>query len=87
MKDFSSSIYPKFVHEILSQTEHKKCGGVIPEIASRAHMEHLSGLIKRAVKKSNLNFCDLDAIAGRLMTIRSCRLSETTSLNCSYQWA
>ena len=50
-------------HEILSQTEHKKCGGVIPEIASRAHMEHLSGLIKSAIEKSNLNFCDLDAIA------------------------
>ncbi|MDE5061726.1 tRNA (adenosine(37)-N6)-threonylcarbamoyltransferase complex transferase subunit TsaD [Wolbachia endosymbiont of Drosophila tsacasi] len=50
-------------HEILSQTEHKKRGGVIPEIASRAHMEHLSGLIKSAVEKSNLNFCDLNAIA------------------------
>ncbi|GFR14485.1 tRNA N6-adenosine threonylcarbamoyltransferase [Trichonephila clavata] len=50
-------------HEILSQAEHKKRGGVIPEIASRAHMEHLSGLIKSAVEKSNLNFCDLNAIA------------------------
>ncbi|MDR2978166.1 MAG: tRNA (adenosine(37)-N6)-threonylcarbamoyltransferase complex transferase subunit TsaD [Rickettsiales bacterium] len=50
-------------HEILSQTEHKKRGGVIPEIASRAHMEHLSDLIKSAIEKSNLNFCDLDAIA------------------------
>ncbi|QOD38308.1 tRNA (adenosine(37)-N6)-threonylcarbamoyltransferase complex transferase subunit TsaD [Candidatus Wolbachia massiliensis] len=50
-------------HEILSQREHKKCGGVIPEVASRAHMEHLSGLIKSAIEKSNLNFCDLDAIA------------------------
>lgn len=49
--------------EILSQAEHKKCGGVIPEIASRAHMKHLSGLIKSAMEKSNLNFCDLDAIA------------------------
>ncbi len=50
-------------HEILSQAEHKKRGGVIPEIASRAHMEHLSGLIKSAVEKSNLNFYDVDAIA------------------------
>ncbi|MGL9758761.1 MAG: tRNA (adenosine(37)-N6)-threonylcarbamoyltransferase complex transferase subunit TsaD [Wolbachia sp.] len=50
-------------HEILSQTEHKKRGGVIPEVASRAHMEHLSGLIRSAVEKSNLNFCDLNAIA------------------------
>ncbi|WCR57555.1 tRNA (adenosine(37)-N6)-threonylcarbamoyltransferase complex transferase subunit TsaD [Wolbachia endosymbiont of Ctenocephalides felis wCfeJ] len=50
-------------HKILSQTEHKKRGGVIPEIASRAHMEHLGGIIKGAIEKSNLNFCDLDAIA------------------------
>lgn len=50
-------------HEILFQTEHKKRGGVIPEIASRAHMKHLSGLIKSAVEKSSLNFCDLNAIA------------------------
>ncbi|WP_341813415.1 tRNA (adenosine(37)-N6)-threonylcarbamoyltransferase complex transferase subunit TsaD [Wolbachia endosymbiont (group B) of Germaria angustata] len=50
-------------HEILSQAEHKKCGGVIPEIASRAHMKHLSGLIKSAMERYNLNFCDLDAIA------------------------
>ncbi|RDD34683.1 t(6)A37 threonylcarbamoyladenosine biosynthesis protein [Wolbachia endosymbiont of Cylisticus convexus] len=50
-------------HEILSQAEHKKRGGVIPEIASRAHMKHLSDLIKSAMEKSNLNFCDLDAIA------------------------
>ncbi|MDD9336775.1 MAG: tRNA (adenosine(37)-N6)-threonylcarbamoyltransferase complex transferase subunit TsaD, partial [Wolbachia sp.] len=51
------------VHEILSQAEHKTRGGVIPEIASRAHMDHLSGLIKNAMEKSNLNFCDLDAIS------------------------
>ncbi|QKX02455.1 tRNA (adenosine(37)-N6)-threonylcarbamoyltransferase complex transferase subunit TsaD [Wolbachia endosymbiont of Dirofilaria (Dirofilaria) immitis] len=50
-------------HEILSQTEHKERGGVVPEIASRAHMEHLSGLIKSAMNKSNLNFYDLDAVA------------------------
>lgn len=50
-------------HEILSQTEHKTRGGVIPEVASRAHMNHLSNLIKNAIEKSNLNFCELDAIA------------------------
>ncbi|APR99192.1 tRNA (adenosine(37)-N6)-threonylcarbamoyltransferase complex transferase subunit TsaD [Wolbachia endosymbiont of Folsomia candida] len=50
-------------HEILSQSEHKTRGGVIPEVASRAHMNHLSDLIKSAIEKSNLKFCDLDAIA------------------------
>ncbi|MDN5248111.1 MAG: tRNA (adenosine(37)-N6)-threonylcarbamoyltransferase complex transferase subunit TsaD [Wolbachia endosymbiont of Tyrophagus putrescentiae] len=50
-------------HEILSQTEHKMRGGVIPELASRAHMNHLSGLVKSAMEKSGLTFSDLDAIA------------------------
>ncbi len=53
-------------HEIISQKEHKTRGGVIPEIASRAHMNHLSGLVKNAIEKSNLNFCDLSAIAATL---------------------
>lgn len=50
-------------HEILSQKEHKTCGGVIPEVASRAHMNHLSNLIESAIEKSNLDFSSLDAIA------------------------
>lgn len=50
-------------HEILSQTEHKTRGGVIPELASRSHMNHLSNLIESAMTKSNLNFSDLSAIA------------------------
>lgn len=51
------------IQEIVSQAEHKTRGGVIPELASRAHMNHLDSLVKNAVEKSNLNFCDLDAIA------------------------
>ncbi|OEY87010.1 tRNA (adenosine(37)-N6)-threonylcarbamoyltransferase complex transferase subunit TsaD [Wolbachia pipientis] len=50
-------------HEIISQTEHKIHGGVIPEVASRAHMEHLGYLVKNAIKTSGLNFIDLAAIA------------------------
>ncbi|WFW29938.1 MAG: tRNA (adenosine(37)-N6)-threonylcarbamoyltransferase complex transferase subunit TsaD [Wolbachia endosymbiont of Menacanthus eurysternus] len=50
-------------HEVISQVEHKKYGGVVPEIASRAHMEYLSNLIKSSMRKSNLDFCDMDAIA------------------------
>ncbi|WCR54206.1 MAG: tRNA N6-adenosine threonylcarbamoyltransferase [Wolbachia endosymbiont of Ctenocephalides orientis wCori] len=51
------------IQEIVSQAEHKARGGVIPELASRAHMNHLDSLVKNAIEKSNLNFCDLDAIA------------------------
>lgn len=51
------------IQEIVSQAEHKTRGGVIPELASRAHMNHLDSLVKNAIEKSDLNFCDLDAIA------------------------
>ncbi len=50
-------------HEILSQQEHKAYGGVFPEVASRAHMDNLERLTEQAMKKSFLEFCDLDAIA------------------------
>lgn len=48
-------------HEILSQQEHKAYGGVFPEIASRAHMDNLELLVKRAMK--DVKFHDLDAVA------------------------
>ncbi len=53
-------------HEIISQEDHKIHGGVIPEVASRAHMEHLGNLIENAMKTANLNFADLDAISATL---------------------
>ncbi len=47
-----------------SQIEtHNKFGGVIPEIASRLHMENIHSLIKRAFNDSGLTFKDIDAIA------------------------
>ncbi len=46
-----------------SMTEHIKFGGVVPEIASRAHTEAISITVERALKEANLTFLDLDAIA------------------------
>lgn len=49
---------------VLSQlTEHAAYGGVVPEIAARAHMEHLERVIGEALVKANLKLADLDAIA------------------------
>jgi N6-L-threonylcarbamoyladenine synthase len=49
---------------VLSQTaEHQAYGGVVPEIASRAHVELLDGAIRKAMKESELKFSDLDAVA------------------------
>ena len=43
--------------------EHKEFGGVVPEIAARAHVEKIEYIVKKAVKESNLNLKDLDGIA------------------------
>lgn len=49
---------------VYSQIEHHiPHGGVVPEIAARAHGEHLDGLIKQALQEANLTVSDLDAIA------------------------
>ncbi|MDR1150729.1 MAG: tRNA (adenosine(37)-N6)-threonylcarbamoyltransferase complex transferase subunit TsaD [Clostridiales bacterium] len=42
---------------------HKKFGGVIPEIASRKHIEIISQIIDKSLFKANLKFMDIDAIA------------------------
>ena len=49
---------------VLSQLEeHSAFGGVVPEIAARAHLDHIDTLIKGAMEDANLNFSDLDAVA------------------------
>src|ERR1700732_2793089 len=49
---------------VLSQlAEHQPHGGVVPEIAARAHLEHLDGLIARALAAAGVSFADLDAVA------------------------
>jgi N6-L-threonylcarbamoyladenine synthase len=44
-------------------TEHRRFGGVVPEIAARAHLERLDGLIADALSEAKLGLADLDAIA------------------------
>ncbi len=47
-----------------SQTEiHKPYGGVVPEIASRAHIENLLPLINQCLQESQLSLDEADAIA------------------------
>jgi len=45
------------------QTEHRRFGGVVPEIAARAHLERIDGLIDDALAEAKLGLDDLDAIA------------------------
>jgi len=49
---------------VLSQlAEHAAYGGVVPEIAARAHMEHVERVISEAMSTANCSFKDIDAIA------------------------
>ena len=46
-----------------SMTEHVKFGGVVPEIASRAHTTAISLTVKKAVEDAGVSLSDIDAIA------------------------
>jgi N6-L-threonylcarbamoyladenine synthase len=43
--------------------DHAPYGGVVPEIAARAHVEILDSLIKAALQEAHLSFPDLDGVA------------------------
>ncbi len=42
---------------------HEKFGGVLPEVASRLHVEQISAVIDEAVEKAGISVGDVDAIA------------------------
>ncbi|MEQ8968497.1 MAG: tRNA (adenosine(37)-N6)-threonylcarbamoyltransferase complex transferase subunit TsaD, partial [Azospirillaceae bacterium] len=49
---------------VLSQLdEHAPYGGVVPEVAARAHLAHLSGLVRRALAEAGTDAAGLDAVA------------------------
>jgi len=49
---------------VSSQIEsHKRFGGVVPEIASRHHVEQMTIVIEEALKQANMEPSDLDAVA------------------------
>ena len=43
--------------------EHAPYGGVVPEIAARAHLDHLDRLIRAALAEAGLGFAALDGVA------------------------
>ena len=52
------------VNEVISQiSEHKEYGGVVPEVASRAHLNYLDLLIDKVKNQHNIDFNDIDAVA------------------------
>ena len=51
-------------HSLITQiAKHKKWGGVIPEVASRMHLEVINPLITDALKDAGKDISDIDAVA------------------------
>ncbi len=50
-----------------TQTEHARYGGVVPEVASRAHLERLDGVVENALSDAGTT---LDEVSGVAVTVR-----------------
>lgn len=48
---------------IASQAVHKEYGGVVPELASRAHEQNILPVVSEAIKRAGISANDLDTIA------------------------
>ncbi|MCC6865099.1 MAG: tRNA (adenosine(37)-N6)-threonylcarbamoyltransferase complex transferase subunit TsaD [Ignavibacteria bacterium] len=48
---------------ISSQYFHKEYGGIVPELASRAHIENISIIANNAIQKSGINIKDINLVA------------------------
>ena len=56
--------YEEIATVILSQIDiHKKFGGVVPEIASRSHVENITVVIDECLQKADMKVEDMDAVA------------------------
>lgn len=51
-------------NQVLSQIDdHRPFGGVVPEVAARAHLVHIEGLVRAAMTEAGMSFADLDGVA------------------------
>ena len=48
---------------IANQKVHEKYGGVVPELASRAHQQNIIPVVEEAISKANIKINEIDAIA------------------------
>ncbi len=51
---------------ILSQTVHSKFGGVVPEVASRAHLKTIVPIYERALKEARVGLDDINLVAATM---------------------
>ena len=48
---------------VANQSVHEKYGGVVPELASRAHQQNIIPVVDQAIKRANITKEDISAIA------------------------
>ena len=46
-----------------TQTEHARYGGVVPEVASRAHLERLDGVVEKSLSDAEISVHDVSSVA------------------------
>src|SRR5215210_233932 len=46
-----------------TQTEHDRYGGVVPEVASRAHLERIDGVIEKSLADADTDLADVSRVA------------------------
>src|SRR3712207_9253341 len=46
-----------------TQTEHHRYGGVVPEVASRAHLERMDGVVQKALDDAGIGLDDVSRVA------------------------
>jgi tRNA N6-adenosine threonylcarbamoyltransferase len=52
-----------FSNVVHTQTEHERYGGVVPEVASRAHLERLGGVVEAALGRAGVDLGDVTSVA------------------------
>lgn len=46
-----------------TQTEHQRYGGVVPEVASRAHLERMDSVVEKAIEDAGVTLGDVTSVA------------------------
>lgn len=74
---------------VASQVDlHRKFGGVVPEIASRAHIECFQNVVDEAIKEANMTWPQIDAIAvtQKPGLVGSLLIGVTAAKTLSWAW-
>ena len=72
---------------VANQEVHSRFGGVVPELASRAHQSNIVPTLSLALKDANVNLEDIDAVAYTNGPGLSGSLLVGSSFAKSWAWA